>query len=85
MYKIKGYWIDQEKKSFPLKAVCAFGALLLTIKAVYELFPDDTFNALCECSFSKYPLTVVKFLVKSRPGALVLKSSDSDYSRTSRF
>ena len=70
MYKIKGYWIDPEKKSFPLKAVCALGASLSTIKTVYELFPDAAFDALCECSFSKYPLAVVEFLVESKPSAL---------------
>ena len=69
-YKIKGYWIDLEKKSFPLKAVCALGVSLSTIKTVYEIFPDAAFDALCECSFSKYPLAVVEFLVESRPGVL---------------
>ena len=70
MYKIKGYWIDPEKKSYPLKAVCSLGASLETIKAVYNLCPDAAFDALCECSFSKYPLSVVEFLVESNPKAL---------------
>jgi len=70
MYTIKGYWIDPAKKSYPLKAVCALGASLSTIKTVYELYPDAAFDALCECSFSKFPLSVVEFLVESRPSAL---------------
>ena len=70
MYKIKGYWVDQDKKSYPLKAVCSLGASLDTIKAVYKLNPEAAFEALCECSFSKYPLEVVKFLVDSNPKAL---------------
>ena len=69
-YKMRGYWIDPEKTVFPLTAICALDASLLTIKTAYEIFPEAAFDALRQCSAHKFPLPVVTFLVESQPQVL---------------
>jgi ankyrin repeat protein len=67
-YQLSGYWLDVERKTCPLLAVCVLGGSLGLVKKIYKIFPDAAYETIQQAH--RFSLDIAKFLVETHPTCL---------------